>query len=238
MVHDDPMHAGLRALLDDLLDGAAAANDECDAMRRNLDLYVHDELEGRDAAGRQPALSSHLQTCADCREQHDMLLSLLTAEARGELTPLPPRPAIAPVPSLPPWKVVVEPGPSERPALVFVFLPTYLRDSLRRNRVAEGWRTAPGQPASETLLLSYLGETPAGEALVQIYARPVAGEPAQCMLTVIAAAEPMPRTAELAWGGHTARASLDADGAGQLGPAPLAALDDAEAYAFSIRLQL
>ncbi len=236
MVHNQYERAGLRALLKDILEDVPATSDECDVMRRNLDLYVNDELEGWDAAARQPDLWAHLQSCAECRQQHDMLLALLTAEARGELTPLPPRPAVVAAQDMPPWSLVLDPGPGRQSSLLFVFLPAYLRDSLYRGRQVAGWRGTPGHIGPDTLLLSFLGETPAGEAMVQVYARPLPGEPAQCVLTVIAAAEPMPRAAVLAWGKHMATVSLDEDGAGEFGPLPLAALDSAEADAFSIRL--
>lgn len=234
MVYDERVRAGLRSLLDDILGDAAAAEGECNAMRRNLDLYVHEELEGRDPAARQPALWAHLQGCAECRQQHDMLLTLLTAEARGELVPLPPRPLTAPAP--PPWRLQLEAQPDGRPSLVFVFLPAYLHTSLHRERTAAGWRAAAGPAFAETLLLSYLGETPAGEAMVQVYARPAQDDPGQCLLTVIAAAEPMPRRAVLSWGDHTLETPLDPDGAGQLGPAPLSAFDNAAPDAFVLRL--
>lgn len=236
MVHHDFTPAGLRALLQDILEDAPAAKNECDVMRRNLDLYVHDELEGRDARSSQPDLWAHLQGCAECRQQYDLLLTLLTAEARGELLPLPPRPAAVGVAEASPWRLLLDPEVGQRPSLLFVFRPAYLRDSLRRGRTADGWRGAPGQPAAETLLLSYLGETPAGEAMVQMYARPLAAEPAQCLLTLIAVAEPMPRTAVLTWGDRTLETASDSDGSGQFGPAPLAALDDAAPGAFSLRL--
>lgn len=236
MVDNEHLLAGLRALLEDVLEGAAAASNECDAMRANLDLYVHDELEGQDAAARQPGLWAHLQICAECRQQHDMLLSLLTAEARGDLSPLPPQPAVAAAPDAPPWHLALEPATGQRPSLLFVFLPAYLQDSLRRGRTSAGWRGAPGQPGSDTLLLSYLGETEAGEAMVQVYARPVAGEPEQCMFTVIAVSEPMPRVAWLVWGEQQLETALDADGVGQLGPVSLSLLDNAEACTFSLRL--
>ncbi len=235
MAEHEHLQAGLRALLEDLLEDAPATGDECDVMRRNLDLYVDDELEGRDAAGRQPALWAHLQGCATCRQEHDTLLALLKAELRGELASLPPRPAVTPVSDMAPWRLLLAPGAGARPELLFVFWPAYLRDSLRPHRTAEGWRGAPGQPASDTLLLSYLGETPAGEAMVQVYARPLAGEPAHCLLIVVTAAEPMPRAAVLAWGEHTLTVALDPEGAGQFGPVPLSALDHPAADAFSIR---
>lgn len=233
MFDDEHWQAGLRALLEDILEDTDAPPDDCVAMRQNLDLYVNDELEGQDARGRQPALWAHLQSCTACRAQHDMLLALLTAEARAELTPL-PSPSSAAAVDAPPWRVVIEPRAAERPALLFVFLPTYLRDGLRRGRSAEGARAAQASP--DTLLLSYLGETPAGEAMVQLSARPVAGAPAQYMLTVIAAAEPMPRTAVLTWGGQTLETVLGEDGVGQLGPVARAALDGAEADAFTLRI--
>lgn len=233
MVHDP--HMGLRVLLEDILEGAPANSERYDTVRRNLDLYVHDEMEGRDAMARWPEFWAHLQECERCREQHDMLLALLMAESRGELSPLPLRPASAPVAL--PWYQVSDPGSGRRPSLLFVFLPAYLHDSLRTGRQAAGRRSAPGQPAQGTLLLSYLGEAPIGEVLAQVYAQPLSGETERYTLTVAAVAEPMPRKAALTWGELTSETLLDRDGRGQFGPVPLAALDDAAPDAFTLRLE-
>lgn len=222
---DRPM-AGLRALLGDLVEEGERADSECITVRGKLDLYVSDELDGLEVRARHPTLWKHLQTCAACRLEHDSLLDLLAAEARGELTPLPARPPAVLAAAELPWRVVVNPADRPRPELLFIFAPEYLRRSLRPVATAAGLRIADQHPTWDTLLVSYLGDTPAGEAMVQVYARADASDPASCLLTVVAVAEPMPRAVSLNWGGQTLETTLGPDGDGQLGPVPLAALDE------------
>jgi hypothetical protein len=230
--------AGLRALLGDLVEEPDRADSECATVRGKLDLYVSDELDGLDVRARHPALWQHLQTCTACRQEHDSLLDLLAAEARGELTPLPARPPAVRAPAELPWRVVFNPSDKPRPELLFVFAPAYLSQSLRPAATAAGLRVAEQHPTWDTLLVSYLGETPAGEVMVQVYARPDASDPASCLLTIVAVAEPMPRAVSLSWGEQTLETVLSPDGNGQLGPVPLAALDESGLTdeAFTLRL--
>jgi hypothetical protein len=230
--------AGLRALLGDLVEEPERADSECATVRGKLDLYVSDELDGLDVRARHPTLWNHLQTCAACRLEHDSLLDLLAAEARGELTPLPARPPAVLAPVEPPWRAVIVPSDKPRPELLFVFAPAYLRQSLRPITTAAGLRVAEQRPSWDTLLVSYLGDTPAGEVMVQVYARPDASDPAMCLLTVVAVAEPMPHAVSLEWGGQTLEATLGPDGDGQLGPVPLAALDESGLTEDSFALHL
>jgi hypothetical protein len=74
--------------------------------------------------------------------------------------------------------------------------------------------------------------------MVQVYARLDPSDPASYFLSVVAAAEPMPRAISLTWGEQTFEAALSADGDGRLGPVPVAALErqDAPAGAFTLRL--
>lgn len=74
-----------------MLDALRSPRGECDAVIAQLDLFVHDELRGVDVYTRHPRAWQHLQVCSDCRAEHDTLLELLIAEARGELAALPPR---------------------------------------------------------------------------------------------------------------------------------------------------
>lgn len=240
VTYTDRERSALRSLMADLVDGASSADQACDAVRERLDLYVGDELDGRDARARQPHIWSHLLSCAACRAEHDSLLELLTAEAEGRLRPLPGRSVPVPKPVTDPWQVWFQPPEGgARPALVFVFAPAYLRRSLRPAAATAGQRLAENQPAAwDTLLLSYLGDTPAGEMMVQLYARRDAADPSSCVLTVVAAGEPMPAAAVLAWGGQECETALSPDGDGRFGPLPLAPLEaaDLSAQTFSLRL--
>jgi hypothetical protein len=54
--------------------------DECTELRGQ---YVELEIEGADADERIPGLRNHLDGCPACREEHDSLLALVTAERRA-----------------------------------------------------------------------------------------------------------------------------------------------------------
>lgn len=240
MTGEDRVKAGLRALLSDLAAHEPQIGRECKMAQDKLDLYVSDELDGLDARIRHPDVWRHLQVCESCRAEHDDLLDLLMAEAQGQLAPLPPRRAAAVVPAQAPWQVhVVAAQAPARPTLTFVFAPAYLRQSLRPAAAAQGMRIAePGPIYGDALILSYLGDTPAGETMVQLYARREVGVPEHCLLTVVAVAEPMPRAAVLVWGGQEFEAALSPDGAGHFSSVPLAVLEAAEAPAEGFALRL
>jgi hypothetical protein len=52
----------------------------CEQCFELLDEYVELELAGADVDARIPGLSTHLEGCAACREEHDSLLALVRAE--------------------------------------------------------------------------------------------------------------------------------------------------------------
>jgi hypothetical protein len=52
----------------------------CDECFELLDEYVELEIQGADADERIPGLRNHLNGCPACREEHDSLLALVTAE--------------------------------------------------------------------------------------------------------------------------------------------------------------
>jgi hypothetical protein len=60
--------------------GPAGHEVGCDDCFEQLDRYVELELAGEDAAAAVPGLSEHLAGCPACREEHDSLLALLSAE--------------------------------------------------------------------------------------------------------------------------------------------------------------
>jgi hypothetical protein len=53
--------------------------DECFAL---LDEFVELELAGLDVDRRMPGLRSHLEGCPACREEHEALRDLISADAR------------------------------------------------------------------------------------------------------------------------------------------------------------
>ena len=179
----DSRKMGWRALLADLLDQPVALPGACAAMLSNLDLYVSDELDGVDVRSRHPDLWAHLQNCSECRAEYLDLRDLLSAELRGEIPEI-----VAGGLELPAqrreladaWEVAVEQVQGRRePALLFIFGPGYLWQSLRSSlhrRPASGTRAEESSltgatPAGDILLVSYLDETPGGEISVELRAR-------------------------------------------------------------------
>jgi hypothetical protein len=61
--------------------GPAAPEIGCDECFEELDRYVELELGGRDADATVPGMRPHLEGCPACREDHDSLTALLTAES-------------------------------------------------------------------------------------------------------------------------------------------------------------
>jgi hypothetical protein len=66
-------------LIDRLL-GPAEAEVTCEECFEHLDRYVELELAGADADAGVPGLRAHLAGCPACREEHDSLLALVTAD--------------------------------------------------------------------------------------------------------------------------------------------------------------
>ncbi|MCX6028744.1 MAG: hypothetical protein NT169_05510 [Chloroflexi bacterium] len=206
-------------------------------MIQHLDLFVHDELTGLDVRSRHPRAWQHMQVCTDCRAEHDSLLEMLAAEAAGKLEALPPLRIATSPPSAAPWRVVIEATPIlSRPVLLFVFSPAYLQRSLQALGTSAAGRRVPEPPRRDTLLLSYLGDPGTGEVTVRVYARLLPGDDARYTLALLAIGKPMPRAAELTWGGQVWQRQLSADGDAEFGPLPLAALSQSSSEAFSLRL--
>jgi hypothetical protein len=54
----------------------------CDECFDELDRFVELELAGADADAAVPGLRAHLDGCPACREEHDSLVALVSAEKR------------------------------------------------------------------------------------------------------------------------------------------------------------
>ena len=78
MSHHDPSRTA--DLLARLL-GPAEPELTCEECFQELDRYVELELAGRDADTTVPGMRPHLEGCPACREDHDSLAALLTAES-------------------------------------------------------------------------------------------------------------------------------------------------------------
>jgi hypothetical protein len=77
VTHDDPSRTS--DLLARLL-GPAEPELTCEECFEELDRYVELELIGRDADAAVPGMRPHLEGCSACREDHDSLATLLSAE--------------------------------------------------------------------------------------------------------------------------------------------------------------
>ena len=60
--------------------GPAGEEVSCDACFDQLDRYVELELAGQDADAELPGLRAHLDGCPACREEHESLRALVSAE--------------------------------------------------------------------------------------------------------------------------------------------------------------
>jgi hypothetical protein len=64
----------------ELLLGPTGHEVTCEQCFELLDQYVELELAGVDVDARIPGLSTHLEGCPACREDHESLLALVSAE--------------------------------------------------------------------------------------------------------------------------------------------------------------
>jgi hypothetical protein len=60
--------------------GPAGPEVGCDVCFDELDRYVELEVAGLDADAAVPGLRAHLDGCPVCREEHESLYALVTAE--------------------------------------------------------------------------------------------------------------------------------------------------------------
>ena len=72
-------HPDLKQTFGRLL-GPADPEVGCDVCFAELDRYVELEVAGADADAAVPGLRAHLEGCPACREEHDSLLALVSAD--------------------------------------------------------------------------------------------------------------------------------------------------------------
>ena len=53
----------------------------CDEVFTQLDEYVENELDGKDAARLMPLLREHLDVCSDCCDEYEALLNVIEKAA-------------------------------------------------------------------------------------------------------------------------------------------------------------
>jgi hypothetical protein len=67
-----PTHCVIAALL-----GPAGPQIGCDECFEALDVYVDEQVEGRDADASRPGMRTHLTGCPACQEEYDSLSALV-----------------------------------------------------------------------------------------------------------------------------------------------------------------
>ena len=73
----------LKVETDKLLTLRQAQGTACQECLDALGMYVEDQVAGEDVAKHYPKVAHHLQSCAGCREQYNMLYELMQQEAAG-----------------------------------------------------------------------------------------------------------------------------------------------------------
>lgn len=57
----------------------------CSVCLDQIDVYVDRALQGQDMARRMPAIHQHLEQCAVCQEEYELLRSLVEAESGNDV---------------------------------------------------------------------------------------------------------------------------------------------------------
>jgi hypothetical protein len=133
----------------------------CTDVRPLVELYVSDEMEGRDVRCEHPLIWQHLQDCLGCREEYELLYDVLTREKRGQLA-VPEMPASWHLPFQQtrergsPWTVDLARG-KQFFRLTFALASWYIEGLLSPNRLAVAReRDVESYPEEFTLLSDLL----------------------------------------------------------------------------------
>jgi hypothetical protein len=208
----------------------------CEECEGTLDLYVDDELEGRDVRRLYPPVWRHLRTCAHCRRAHDLLADTLSRERAGELTPIPrleaPRLSfLQPQPPDAPWITRLRSriaGASF--GLTFSFNLPYLRTLLSPPLSVAARAEEPFLPPVAHLLLSDIVPMGEGTVAVEVTATRHPERP-DCLhlQAIITGSAPLPGNlwARLIWEDQTRCAPVDPQGRVDFGQVSLTTLQEA-----------
>ncbi|MBM4464810.1 MAG: hypothetical protein FJ014_04460 [Chloroflexi bacterium] len=207
--------------------------EECDDV---LDLYVDDELGGRDVRRLHPLVWQHLRACTGCRQAHDLLADTLSRERAGELPPVPclgaPRLSFLQAhPPDAPWITRLRPRIGGAPfGLTFSFNLPYLRTLLSPPIPVAARAEDPLSPSASHLLLSDTVPVGEGTVAVQVTAtrRP---ERPDCLhlRAIITASTPLPQNlrARLIWDDQARFGLVGPQGGVDFGQVSLATLQEA-----------
>jgi len=215
----------------------------CQECKELLDVYVDDELQGRNVEQLHPLIWQHLQLCASCREIHNLLAETLSLERQSKPSHV-PQPTTIPrlsflQPRAPdaPWITRLRPRLTGMPfSLTFSFNLSYLRTILSPPSPLLARKDVPVSPSTTLLLLS--DAVPVGDqtlAVEMTASRSVEspdlyphGYRLRLRATIVGTA-PLPRGlwATLVWAGQARSSPVDDQGQADLGEVSLAALQEA-----------
>ncbi len=230
-----PWARRFRRLAQAIVETPGLGCEECEDM---LDLYVDDELAGRDVRREYAPVWRHLRTCIRCQQAHELLADTLRRERAGKLSPVPllesPRLTfLQPRPPDAPWITRLRPQLGGAPfgltfSLTLPYLRTLLSPPLPVAARAEELFLSP----ATHLLLSDTVSVDEGTVAVEVTAtrHPEARERVH-LYAIITGSAPLPDNlwAKLIWGGQTFSGPVDPQGHVDFGEVPLAALQgDAE----------
>jgi hypothetical protein len=208
----------------------------CEECEDTLDLYVDDELGGRDVRRLYPLVWRHLRTCARCRQAHDLLADTLRRERAGELAPIPrleaPRLSFL-QPQLPdaPWITRLRSRIAGAPfGLTFSFNLPYLQTLLSRPVPVAARAEEPLLPSATHVLLS--DTIPMGEETVAVEVMGTRHpERPHCLhlQATITGTAPLPENlgARLIWDDQTRSGPVDLQGHVDFGEVSLTTLQEA-----------
>ena len=208
----------------------------CEECEDTLDLYVDDELGGRDVRRLYPVVWRHLRTCARCRQAHDLLADTLKRERAGELTSIPrleaPRLSfLQPQPPDAPWITRLRSRIAGAPfGLSFSFNLPYLQTLLSRPIPVAARAEEPFLPLATHLLLSDIVPMGEGKVAVEVTATRRPEKPDYLHLqAIITGSAPLPENlwARLVWDDQTRCGSVDPEGHADFGEVSLTTLQEA-----------
>ena len=208
----------------------------CQECEDILDLYVDDELGGRDVRRLYPLVWHHLRTCTRCRQAHDLLAGTLSRERTGELTPVPRLGApclsfLQPHPPDAPWITRLRPRIAGAPfGLTFSFNLPYLRTLLSPPLPVGARAEEPFLPSVAHLLLSDAVPMGEGTVAVEVTATRRPEKPGHLYLqAIITGSAPLPENlwARLIWEDQIRSGPVDLQGRVDFGQVSLTTLQEA-----------
>jgi hypothetical protein len=208
----------------------------CQECEDILDLYVDDELWGRDVRRLYPLVWHHLRTCGCCRQAHDLLVDTLSRERAGKLSPVlslgaPRLSFLQPHPPDAPWITRLRSRIAGAPfGLTFSFNLPYLQTLLSRPLPVAARAEEPFLPSVAHLLLS--DTVPMGEETVAVEVMGTRHpERPHCLhlQAIITGSAPLPENlwARLIWDDQTRSGPVDLQGHVDFGEVSLTTLQEA-----------